>query len=111
MKPNPHHGLPMIAHAPRAALPARPAGEARSAAENWGVMNDDVVIKVRRDGPYLVTGPIVLTDADGNRYDVATPNVALCRCGASQTKPFCDGSHRTNGFSGGESAGSTERIS
>jgi CDGSH-type Zn-finger protein len=72
---------------------------------------DDVVIKVRRDGPYLVTGPVTLTDADGNRYDVDTPNVALCRCGASQTKPFCDGSHRTNGFSGDETAGSSERIS
>ncbi|HEY1680872.1 MAG TPA: CDGSH iron-sulfur domain-containing protein [Candidatus Tumulicola sp.] len=74
-------------------------------------MNDPVMIKVRRDGPYLVTGAITLTDADGNRYDIDMPNVALCRCGASQTKPFCDGSHRTNGFSGDESAGSAERIS
>ncbi|HEY1428822.1 MAG TPA: CDGSH iron-sulfur domain-containing protein [Candidatus Tumulicola sp.] len=72
---------------------------------------NDVVIKVRRDGPYLVTGPVTLTDADGNTFEVDTQNVALCRCGASNTKPFCDGTHRTNGFSGDESAGSAERIS
>lgn len=58
----------------------------------------EVVIKVRESGPYLVKGPIVLTDADGNVYATSGENVALCRCGGSQTKPFCDGSHRTNGF-------------
>jgi CDGSH-type Zn-finger protein len=59
---------------------------------------DEVTIKVRESGPYLVRGSVTLTDADGNSYTVESPNVALCRCGGSQTKPFCDGSHRTNGF-------------
>lgn len=59
----------------------------------------EVVIKVRESGPYIVRGPITLTDADGNPYATGEGNVALCRCGGSQTKPFCDGSHRTNGFS------------
>jgi CDGSH-type Zn-finger protein len=85
------------------------AGEVGASAEIRRM--HDVVIKVRRDGPYLVTGPVTLTDADGNRYEVDAPNIALCRCGASQTKPFCDGSHRTNGFSGDEPAGTCERIS
>src|SRR5580704_15199694 len=58
---------------------------------------DEVTIKVRESGPYLVRGPITLTDADGNPYTIETPNIALCRCGGSLTKPFCDGSHRTNG--------------
>ena len=57
----------------------------------------DVVIKVRERGPYLVKGPVTLTDADGNPYVLEGENVALCRCGGSQTKPFCDGSHRENG--------------
>lgn len=56
---------------------------------------DEVVIKVRADGPYKVTGQVRLTDADGN--SLATPDgpLALCRCGRSQTKPYCDRSHRT----------------
>jgi CDGSH-type Zn-finger protein len=63
-----------------------------------------VTIKVRESGPYLVRGTITLTDADGNVYTVEGPNIALCRCGGSQTKPFCDGSHRTNGFCATERA-------
>ena len=60
---------------------------------------DDVSIKVRDSGPYLVRGPVTVTDAEGNPYTLEGENVALCRCGGSQTKPFCDGSHKTNGFS------------
>lgn len=60
----------------------------------------DVTIKIRPNGPYLVSGPVDLTDADGN--PVAIPegktNIALCRCGASVTKPFCDGTHSKIGF-------------
>ncbi|HTX58822.1 MAG TPA: CDGSH iron-sulfur domain-containing protein [Verrucomicrobiae bacterium] len=57
-----------------------------------------VTIKVRDGGPYLVTGAFTLTDADGNAYALEGPNTALCRCGASQNKPFCDGTHKQNGF-------------
>jgi CDGSH-type Zn-finger protein len=63
-----------------------------------------VTIKVRESGPYLVRGKITLTDADGNTYTVEGPNIALCRCGGSQTKPFCDGSHKDNGFCATERA-------
>lgn len=68
---------------------------------------EDVVIKVRESGPYRISGPIVLTDADGNRYPLESDVVALCRCGGSQTKPFCDGSHKTNGFTATERAPQT----
>jgi CDGSH-type Zn-finger protein len=60
-------------------------------------MQDGVRIKVRENGPYLVTGRVTLVDADGNPYAVEE-NFVLCRCGGSQNKPFCDGSHKTNGF-------------
>jgi CDGSH-type Zn-finger protein len=67
-----------------------------------------VEIKVRENGPYRVTGPITLIDADGNRYDLEprtkNGNIALCRCGGSTTKPFCDGTHSRIGFSAPERA-------
>jgi CDGSH-type Zn-finger protein len=65
---------------------------------------DETTIKVRESGPYLVRGKVTITDADGNQYTVEGPNVALCRCGGSLTKPFCDGSHRENGFNATERA-------
>jgi CDGSH iron-sulfur domain-containing protein 3 len=65
---------------------------------------EDVIIKVRESGPYLVRGRVTLSDADGNVYTVEGENFVLCRCGGSQTKPFCDGSHKTNGFAASERA-------
>ena len=58
----------------------------------------EVVIKVRDDGPYKVTGPVLLIDADGNRFAVEEGPIVLCRCGQSATKPFCDASHKRTGF-------------
>lgn len=51
-----------------------------------------------RNGPYLVRGDFELTDQDGRVIDRRRGTVALCRCGGSQTKPFCDGTHKTIGF-------------
>jgi CDGSH-type Zn-finger protein len=56
-----------------------------------------VEIKVRDNGPYRVSGPVRLIDADGGEF-VVEETIALCRCGQSQTKPFCDSSHKTTGF-------------
>lgn len=62
-------------------------------------MAELVEIKVRDDGPYKVTGPVRLIDADGNEFEVeAGRAIVLCRCGQSRTKPFCDASHKENGF-------------
>ncbi|HEY2251381.1 MAG TPA: CDGSH iron-sulfur domain-containing protein [Planctomycetaceae bacterium] len=59
----------------------------------------EVIIKTRENGPLLVTGPVKLIDHLGNAYDLTgKENVALCRCGQSAKKPFCDGAHRTCGF-------------
>ncbi|MDH4111455.1 MAG: CDGSH iron-sulfur domain-containing protein [Actinomycetota bacterium] len=57
-------------------------------------------IGVVRDGPYLVRGGISVTSADGETYEVRN-RVTLCRCGHSETKPFCDGSHARVGFTDG----------
>jgi 3-phenylpropionate/trans-cinnamate dioxygenase ferredoxin subunit len=58
----------------------------------------DVTITIRPMGPYLVQGPVELRDSHGNVLHTDGPNIALCRCGASTTKPFCDGTHSKIGF-------------
>lgn len=56
-----------------------------------------VSVKVLANGPYLLKGPIEIVDADGSIARTVT-KVALCRCGHSRNKPFCDGSHHKHGF-------------
>lgn len=51
-----------------------------------------------RDGPYLVRGPFALVDQEGNEIEVRRKVIALCRCGRSRTRPFCDGTHKATGF-------------
>ena len=63
------------------------------------VESPEVVIKVRDGGPLKVTGPVRVVDAEGNAFALPEGPIALCRCGLSQDKPFCDGSHRDGGFS------------
>jgi 3-phenylpropionate/trans-cinnamate dioxygenase ferredoxin subunit len=63
----------------------------------------DVTIDIIKNGPFIVNGAVELKDGNGNAYP-AKPRVALCRCGASTTKPFCDGTHSKIGFQAAESA-------
>jgi len=51
-----------------------------------------------RNGPYLVRGPFVIVDQSGNEIEIKRRVVALCRCGRSQIRPFCDGTHKAIGF-------------
>ena len=51
-----------------------------------------------RDGPYLVRGPFLLVDQEGNEIEVRRRVVALCRCGRSKIRPFCDGTHKAIRF-------------
>jgi CDGSH-type Zn-finger protein len=60
-------------------------------------------IEAIKNGPYIVTGEVELIDADGNNYPV-DKRMALCRCGASTEKPFCDGTHSKIGFKAAEKA-------
>ncbi|MDP9226232.1 MAG: CDGSH iron-sulfur domain-containing protein, partial [Actinomycetota bacterium] len=50
------------------------------------------------NGPLLVRGPFQLLDQDGNDIEVLRKTIALCRCGHSRLKPFCDGTHKKIGF-------------
>ena len=56
-------------------------------------------MNILADGPILVKGSFQITDSSGNTIETKD-NVALCRCGASANKPFCDGSHKGVGFKG-----------
>jgi CDGSH-type Zn-finger protein len=59
----------------------------------------EVVIKARRNGPYKIEGPVRIVDAEGREFAIPDGEaIALCRCGQSRTKPFCDKSHRRVGF-------------
>jgi CDGSH-type Zn-finger protein len=66
----------------------------------------DVNIRLRDNGPLVIEGPVTLTDATGNCFaiDSSKPAIALCRCGASVNKPFCDGAHKQCGFETAERA-------
>ncbi len=57
----------------------------------------EVKITSLQNGPNLIDGDVHLIGADGKEIDHKSP-FALCRCGASSNKPFCDGSHRKIGF-------------
>jgi CDGSH-type Zn-finger protein len=61
---------------------------------------------MRPNGPFLVEGPVTVVDPNGNAFPINTekPAIALCRCGHSSNKPFCDGSHKTCGFESSEAA-------
>lgn len=63
-------------------------------------MRDDPVptISAYPDGPLIVRGDVQLVDADGAPIERRRRTVALCRCGLSSIKPFCDGTHRPAGF-------------
>lgn len=57
---------------------------------------DPVVIVCAANGPLLVRGPLTVVAADGGHAHGAKG--ALCRCGLSSTRPFCDGAHKQSGF-------------
>jgi len=52
------------------------------------------------NGPLLFSGPVTIVSANGNENRQGI-GAALCRCGSSQNKPFCDGSHKKVGFISG----------
>jgi 3-phenylpropionate/trans-cinnamate dioxygenase ferredoxin subunit len=63
----------------------------------------DVTIDIIKNGPFIVKGTVELRDSEGKSYPVEQ-RMALCRCGASTEKPFCDGTHSKIGFQAAERA-------
>jgi CDGSH-type Zn-finger protein len=96
---------PQPLHASNTArMPERPADSpspapAHNPAPKMEVPPGHPFIEIRENGPLLVHNVSALRLADGTRAEVET-TFALCRCGGSAKKPFCDGTHKRNGFSG-----------
>jgi CDGSH-type Zn-finger protein len=64
-----------------------------------------VRIRLRENGPLLIEDDeVMVVDWNGQPYAITRRPVALCRCGASSNKPFCDGTHGRIGFRAGEAA-------
>ncbi|MDP9378191.1 MAG: CDGSH iron-sulfur domain-containing protein [Actinomycetota bacterium] len=61
-------------------------------------------VTIIENGPYKVQGPMSVFDHEGNEVRGAKDPVFLCRCGGSQKKPFCDGTHSSIGFQGAQAA-------
>ncbi|WP_137160913.1 CDGSH iron-sulfur domain-containing protein [Blastococcus sp. CCUG 61487] len=68
------------------------------AATDDGASGDAATITPYRDGPLIVRGNFRLVDQDGAEIDPGRRTIALCRCGKSGIKPFCDGTHKRAGF-------------
>jgi len=58
----------------------------------------EVKIQALKNGPLLVQGSVEVLDSSGQPMAPPKPTVALCRCGQSSNKPFCDGTHGKVGF-------------
>ena len=89
-------------------MPAGPAGHAGGVSSALPADDDrddlpaegpGATITPYRDGPLIVRGDFRLVDQDGTEIDPGRRTVALCRCGKSGIKPFCDGTHKRSGFS------------
>lgn len=69
-------------------------------------MSESLTIRCRENGPYVIEGVVKVVDHLGNEFPlpVGKDKVALCRCGHSRIKPFCDGTHRQCDFQAAETA-------
>lgn len=68
-----------------------------------------ITVRLRKNGPYVIEAEDVrVIDWEGAEYAIGRRPVALCRCGASSNKPFCDGTHGRIGFQAAEAALASE---
>jgi uncharacterized Fe-S cluster protein YjdI len=88
--------IAQVSQCPSGALSIRREGQR---AVEASTPTKHTVVEVTKNGPVLVKADCEITHSDG-RKEVKEKMIALCRCGGSGNKPFCDGSHRKNGFQG-----------
>jgi uncharacterized Fe-S cluster protein YjdI len=92
-----------VRNCPSGALSYFMKADVQSAEETDTTVRGEVAniinIEVTPNGPLLVKTDCVVTFSDG-RQEIKRGRTALCRCGGSSNKPYCDGTHRKNGFQG-----------
>ena len=64
----------------------------------------DVTIQAFKNGPFIVKGTVKVLDHAGKEFHPEGKAIALCRCGQSDNRPFCDGTHNNCGFTSAEDA-------
>lgn len=72
--------------------------EAQDSKIHKGDGMNEPIVEAKKDGPYLVKGPLKLVDTSGKETVIDRPWAAFCRCGQSRNKPLCDGTHSKIGF-------------
>ncbi len=60
----------------------------------------EIILQTNKNAPLFVPGSLTFIDDEGNKSEMKDGSIFLCRCGGSKRKPFCDGSHKNNGFEG-----------
>ncbi|AOS64543.1 CDGSH iron-sulfur domain-containing protein [Actinoalloteichus hymeniacidonis] len=60
--------------------------------------SDAAKVVVYENGPLIVRGEVEIVGQDGTPVEAGRKTIALCRCGRSAVKPFCDGSHKAGRF-------------
>ena len=84
--------------------------QVHSPSTSGGIVGLLVTLTFRPNGPYVVEGEVELFDVNGVKIDTSDrPRIALCRCGGSVTKPYCDGTHSKVGFQAAEAAVQQEK--
>ncbi len=59
-------------------------------------------VQANPNAPLRIPGPLTMLEANGKQIELDEETIYLCRCGGSNKKPFCDGTHKKNGFQGPE---------
>lgn len=84
-----------VSKCPSGALKSELKGQSTST----NMSRETTKVEVLKNGPVLVHGECEITNSDGST-EQKSGVTALCRCGASSNKPYCDGTHNSNGFEG-----------
>lgn len=71
----------------------------RDAGDEQVKVEAETIVETMPNGPLMVYGNVTIKDSKGNLTNKHNAT-AFCRCGGSSNKPFCDGSHKKNGFEG-----------